>query len=172
MALLGLLSAVLVFTLAAQGTKEDPLVTLGYLTDQFMPQVVEQVKAQTADRQEVLEKALEEQIEAYTKEITRKINKLGGSSSSSSETVGFAVVTLEAGYTLLPEAGCEIMLRSGNAVCVATALPGLVDMTSGGELSGNSPLERNHLYLTTDSDRGVLANDTVTLLVRGVYTIA
>jgi len=170
-ALLGLLGVVVVFTVAAQGTKEDPLVTLGYLNERFMPEVVEQIMAQTEDRQETLKEAFQEQIDDYTKEITRKINKLSGGSSSASESVGFAVVTLDAGYTLVPEAGCELMLRSGTGVCVAAAFPGLVDTTTGGELNGGSLLEANHLYLVTDSDRGVMANDTVTLLVRGDYTI-
>ena len=171
-ALVGSLCAVVVFTVAAQGTKDDPLVTLGYLTDQFMPKVVEQVTAQTADRQEALEETLQEQIDTYTKEITRKINRLNSGSSGQSQAAGFSVVELEAGYTLMAEAGCELMLRSGSGVCVAKASPGLVDVTSGGELNGGNALEANHLYLATDGERGVMAADAVTLLVRGGYTIA
>ena len=171
MTLMGCLCTVAVFTLAAQGTKDDPLVTLGHLNEQFMPKVAEQIAAQTADRQEALEDTLQKQIDAYTKEITRKINRLNSSSSSQSKTAGFSVVELEAGYTLMAEAGCELMLRSGNAVCVAKALPGFVDTTSGGELNNGSELEANHLYLATDEERGVMASDAVTLLVRGNYTI-
>ena len=170
-ALLSLLVVAAVFTVAAQGSKEDPLVTLGYLNERFLPQVVEEVTAQAADRQEILQEALQKQIDDYTKDMTKKINRLNNSSTGKTDVAGFAVVELESGYTLVPEPGCELMLRAGNGVCVAAAFPGFVDMTSGGELNGGSLLEANHLYLVTDHDRGVMADGAVTLLVRGDYDI-
>ena len=79
-------------------------------------------------------------------------------------------MTLSAGQTLYGEAGCEVLLRSGAASCAAASAPGLVDATAGGTLSGGASLQKNHLYLMTDS-RAVTAASGAALLVRGGYTI-
>ena len=77
------------------------------------------------------------------------------------------------GQTLHGSAGCQVLLRSGVAVCYSPdrSTPGLVDLTSGGSINDGSALEANHLYMMTDS-RGVTASGgPVTLLVLGDYAL-
>ena len=129
------------------GSQSDPLVTLSYLTETFTGQVMDKVDRLIAERN------------------SRLTAELGGSASSV-----YAAVTLNAGQTLPGEGGCEVLLRSGAAVCAAAPSPGLVDTTTGGTLGGGAALEQNHLYLMTGS-RGVTSAAGASLLVRGSYTV-
>ena len=125
------------------GSQADPLVTLSYLTETFTGQVMERVDERIVQRNAALSA------------------ELGGA---------YAAVTLSAGQTLYGEAGCEVLLRSGAASCAAASAPGLVDATAGGTLSGGASLQKNHLYLMTDS-RAVTAASGAALALRGGYTI-
>ena len=126
------------------GSATDPLITLSYLNETFMGQIMDRVDQKIAQRN----------------------SGLGQSG------VEFAVVTLSKGQVLTGDIGCEVMLRVGSATCVAASTPGLVDETSGSTLSGGGALAANHLYMMTVENRGVKAGaDTVKLLVRGTYTI-
>jgi len=153
------LAAVLSMTLYAAavepGSEKDPLVTLSYLNETYLNQIMAQVDAKIAQRNTVLSGQVGGGVAV----------PVGGGSV-------FTVVTLSQGQTLYGTIGCEIMLRVGTAECVADSSPGLVDGTSGGTLNGGKALEQNHLYMATIENRGVRATaDTVKVLVRGGYTI-
>lgn len=139
---------------ASQGSQSDPLVTLSYLTDKFTPSILSQVDTKLNEREAALEDKLEQ---------------AAGTGSGGSST--YQIVTLTQGQKLAAGASCEILLRSGTAVCVSDSAPGLVDMTSGGTLANGGALVANHLYLATIEGRGVSASTAVTLMVRGNYTI-
>ena len=150
LAAIGLLSLVLsAGAMAAEpGSQDDPLVTLSYLNETFLPQVM-------AD--------LEERIARH----------LGGQPSAPEEGAVFAVVTLSQGQVLTGDIGCEVLLRIGSAVCAAPSSPGLIDQTGGAVLNDGAALAVNHLYMMTVQGRGVRAESkTVKLLVRGTYTVA
>ena len=124
------------------GSATDPLITLSYLNETFMGQIMDRVDQKIAQRNSGL-----------------------GQSGAGME---FSVATLSKGQVLTGDIGCEVMLRVGSATCVAASTPGLVDET----LSGGGALAANHLYMMTVENRGVKAGaDTVKLLVRGTYTI-
>lgn len=138
--------------LAAVGTAENPLVTLSYLANTFTEKILSQTEGKITAKQDAYEQKLE--------------NKLQGSGSAA-----YAVVSVSKGQTLTGQAGCEILLREGSAVCVNSASPGLLDTTTGGTLESGQALSRNHLYLLSTDNGGVKATANVTLLVRGGYTI-
>lgn len=144
------LSAVLTtgVSLAAEaGSAGDPLVTLSYLNETFFNEIMGKVDQKIAQR-------------------TGQALPSGGASAS------FTVVTLSQGQTLTGDVGCEVMLRIGSAVCVASSDPGLIDETTASTLAGGGALVQNHLYMMTVEGRGVrAAADTVKVLARGSYTI-
>ena len=146
------LSALLMTTLtvaASVGSSKDPLITLSYLEEVFMDQVLERV---------------DEKINERNKDLK---GQLGGGDSE-----GFAVVTLSNGQTLVGDIGCEVMLRVGTAVCVSPSSPGLIDESAAATLNNGGALAANHLYMMTIEGRGVLAtSETVKVLARGSYTI-
>ena len=143
-------------TAAEAGSSGDPLVTLSYLQETFLPDILREVDDKIAERNADV------------------IRQLGGSvSGSAAASDTFTVVTLSQGQVLTGDIGCEVMLRVGTAVCVSPSNPGLIDETSGGTLNNSGALVQNHLYMMTIEGRGVKATSgTVKVLARGSYTIA
>lgn len=135
------------------GSASDPLVTLSYLNETFLGQIMTQVDQKIAARNSQL------------------LQQPGGTGSTSSAE--FTVVTLSSGQTLTGDIGCEVMLRIGSASCVSPSNPGLIDETTAAALNNGGALAVNHLYMMTIEGRGVKAGAATTkLLVRGSYTIS
>lgn len=152
---------------AANGDKSDPLVTLSYLEDTAIPQVVEEVEEKTEAYQQELEEDLASQIAQYKKEAQSMAN------SGDSGGASYTLVTLSSGQTMYLDVGCELMLRVGTAKVNAATSPALIDIATGGSINNGTSLTKNHLYMATIADRTITPTAaTVKLLVRGGYTIA
>ena len=149
-----------------QGSRDDPLVTLSYLTEQTTPSILSEVDSMVEERQAELEQRLSDVVDRYLLEG-------GGPAAQPSGGAVYQAVNLTAGQTIVGSAACEFLLRSGSAACVSPdkSTPGLVDVTGGDAIGDGAALQTNHLYAMT-AVRGVRAADAVTLLVRGEYTIA
>jgi hypothetical protein len=130
------------------GTQSDPLVTVSYLTDTLEPSIKRDFEGQLNAALEQLERSFEAEL--------------------AGATGTFTVVTLSSGQTLSGSEGCEILYRSGSA----SASGSLVDVSSGGTVASGGALTANHLYMASSSGAGVKASSSVTLLVRGTYTIS
>ena len=144
-------------TMAAEpGTDGDPLVTLSYLNETFINDIMKKVDEKIAARNTQIAQQLSGQM-------------VGGRGVAST----FTVVTLTEGQTLTGGIGCEVMLRVGSAVCVSPSNPGLIDESGATTLNNGGNLVQNHLYMMTIEGRGVKATAATTkVLVRGSYTIA
>lgn len=169
--LAGSVLAAFVAIAADVGSQGDPLVTLSYLNETFLGQILERVDEKLVERDQTLTQELEREISDKQREL---LSQLGGNSSDSTggTAVFFTEVNLTPGQTLWGYAGCEVMLRSGAAVCVVTdgSVPGLVDSTSGSTINNGTALVKDHLYMMP-AQRGIQASGDVTLLVRGEYLI-
>lgn len=155
---------------AAAGGQTDPLVTKSYLDEVTTPGILAQVDAELDSREEALADKLSDEAEGYRQDLEALLSGAGGVVSGGGSSV-FAVVTVPAGQRLLGSTGCEFLLRSGSASCVAESAPGLIDATEGGTLGSGEAVQPNHLYLITADGRGLSASSEVTVLVRGSYTI-
>ena len=158
------LAAVLLGTgaaLAAGGDQSDPLITLSYLNQTAIPQIVKQVEEKTAARQKELEQALADQISQYKQQA-------GTSGSSASYTL----VSLANGQVLSLEVGCEVLLRVGAVTVNADSSPALIDLSDAGTVNTGASLTRNHLYMATIASRTLTASGDVKLLVRGGWSAA
>ena len=168
--LVGLLlvsATVLTLTVAATGgagTSSDPLVTLSYLNEKFLPQILSEVDKKTASREQTLSSKLTEQVKSETQAFEQKYGASSGNASGGT-AASFTVVTLNQGQILYMGVGCEAMLRTGSGVCVAASTPGLIDETSGAALAGGLGLQKNHLYMATVDSRGVQASANSTKLL-------
>ena len=171
----GILAAALALTLlcggaamAAGGDETDPLVTLSYLEQIFLPKVTAQAEEQAAAKQTETETKFADQIDQYRTEMEKNI----GDAAAAEDSASFVLVTLTKGQKLLPEIGCEMLLRVGTATVDCGSNPALIDISTGGTLNKGSAMEKNHLYLSTMVSRTVTAtSDTVKILVRGRYTV-
>ena len=147
----------------AAGDQDDPLVTLSYLNQTAIPQIVEQVEDRTAQRQEELEESFRTQLSQYQQ----------GGQGGGSASAGYTLVTLAQGQGMRLEVGCEVLLRVGSASVQADSSPALIDLSAGGTVNSGASLEKNHLYMSTIEGRTLTATaGTVKLLVRGGYTVA
>ena len=143
------------------GSEDDPLVTLSYINDVFLPYVTELFHKDLEEKETALQEALEERVTALERAV--------GSGAGGKE---YVVETLEAGQTLVCQRGAELMLRIGRAAVTAENVPGLVDTATTGNLNDGEELIVNHLYMVTINGHGVRALETVKILVRGEYTIS
>lgn len=160
------LSALLLGTsaaLAAGGDQSDPLVTLSYLNQTAIPQIVKQVEDKTAGRQKELEQALAGQIDQYRQQAGQ--GSSGGSAS-------YTLVSMTKGQVMSLGVGCELLLRVGSATVKANTSPALIDLSTGGTVNNGTSLTKNHLYMATIADRTLTAASDAKLLVRGSYSIA
>ena len=127
----------------AAGDQNDPLVTLSYLTQTVLPDLVKSTQDK-ADGQ----------------------SGTGGSAS-------YQVVTLSAGQRMNLGLGAEVMLRVGSATAGAAVNPALVDTTTGENLNHGGALVQNHLYMATMTDHYITAGgSTVKVLVRGSFSLS
>ena len=162
------LAAVLLGTvaaLAAGGDQTDPLVTLSYLDQTALPQIVKQVEEQTAARQKELEEKLTEQIAKYLTQAGQ------GAGTSSGGSASFTLVSLSGGQVMSLGVGCEILPRIGTVTVRANTSPALIDTSTGGSVNSGTALTANHLYMATIADRTLAASGDAKLLIRGSYSI-
>ena len=155
------------------GSASDPLVTLSYLNETFLPSMLGKAEEKLDERKAAAAKELTAQVQADVKKLEEKYgSQTSGGGTSTGAADSFTVVTLTNGQTLAGEIGCEVMLRVGTAVVVSPSSPGLIDSTDGSTIDSGKSLVKNHLYMMTISDRGVKATAATTkLLVRGGYEI-
>ena len=149
--------------LAAGGDQSDPLITLSYLNQTAIPQIVKQVEEKTADRQKELEQTFASQIDQY-----RQTAGQGGSTGSAAYTL----VSMTKGQVMSLEMGCEVLLRVGSVTVKANTAPALIDLSVGGTVNSGTSLTKNHLYMATIADRTLTATADVKLLVRGGWSVA
>lgn len=169
-ALSALLALALLTTaaVAAGGSKSDPLVSLSYLEDTVLEDILDQITKNTKKVRDDLEEDFTEQIEEYQAQA-EELAQSGSSTGSDS----YVLVTLTAGQTMSLDVGCELMLRVGTATVNAGTSPALIDIATGGSIDNGASLVKNHLYMATIPDRTLTPTaDTVKLLVRGGYTVS
>lgn len=163
------LSAVMLGTvaaLAAGGSQNDPLITLSYLNQTAIPQIVRQVEEKTAAKQKELEQALAVQISQYLAQAGQNaVNPSGGSAS-------YTLVSMTGGQVMSLGVGCELLLRIGTVTVRANTSPALIDLSTGGTMDSGAALTKNHLYMATIADRTLTASGDVKILVRGSYSIS
>lgn len=157
----------------AAGSESDPLVTLSYLNETFLAQVLGKVDEQLEQRDKELSSKLDEQVKQDAAALAEQYGASLPATGNSGKSDTFTVVTLSNGEVLRGEIGCEVMLRVGTANCVSPSSPGLIDETDASILESGKALVKNHLYMMTIDERGVKATAATTkLLVRGGYTVS
>ena len=192
--LAALVTAGFIAIAAEYGTSDDPLVSLSYINNVLAPEISSKVDEIIAEKTGSLGSELENKVAAFKNEVDGKISEYTSRgadaivndafvasvadkvaskvTTQSSGSSVFSLVKLTSGQTLTTKVGCEVLLRIGTATCVSSGTPGLIDMSTGGELAGGAALAKNHLYLSTIDGRGVKATSNVTLMVRGPYSVS
>jgi hypothetical protein len=168
------------------GSRNDPLVTASYITEELLPNLNQKIDAAMAAKSGEFTAKLQDKYEELAAQLERGdgaafavndpalINAvadavLAQQGGGAADTM--KLVEVPSGKTVTLELGSEALLRIGSATCVASGTPGLIDMTAGSDLSGGSALVTNHLYLCTVENRGFKATSAVKIFIRGGYKI-
>lgn len=134
--------AVVAVAAGTQGSQSDPLVTLSYLNEQVLPDILKQV---------------DKKVEDGTKGLREQLEVSGKAAFQTGEAAKGQGVTLTA--------GTQFLLRSGGASCA----DGLIDLTTGEAVWGE--LSLNHLYIATGETQKVTAAEKITFMVLGTYEV-
>lgn len=140
-----LLGGIGAYAATTYGTESDPLITLSYLNSVLKPELEQAYSKQTNDSIAALEARLESEADG-----------------------SYVSVTVNANQTLSCKAGCEFLVRSGEAYVTG----GILNVTEGKELAANDWLMKHHLYMSVSDTASVRANSDIYLMIRGDYSIS
>lgn len=128
------------------GSSADPLVSKSYVD-----QVLAALPNKAYVDQAVTALATKEQVGLWT---------------------AFRVVTVPAGQAIIGDGGTEIVLRGGQATAVTSAQGGLLNATSGKDMTKGEIIPPNNLIVIPRNDgRGFLAVTDLVLMVKGPASI-
>lgn len=143
-----LIAAIYIVAIAADyGSADDPLISMSYLKEVLLPDIMNQVDSR-------VDTALSSWIHDSSQ--------------------NYSVLQLSKGDVLIGGEGTEIIFRSGAAICISPYVDiGLSDVTQGTELLNGGALIKNHLYIIPRADnRGLKATvDQSFFMVRGTYQV-
>ena len=150
---------------ATGGDQTDPLITLSYLTQVVKPELLGKVDEKVAANEQTLLEKVNAAIDDYSKEMEAALGGTGGNGAM------YTAVTLSKGALLCPNAGVEILVRTGTAKVLAGANPVVHNATSGAGVSIGGELQANNLYVVPLEGAVICATSDCTLLVRGGFVV-
>ncbi|MDF2593966.1 MAG: hypothetical protein K0R69_307 [Clostridia bacterium] len=141
------------------GTSSDPLVTKSY---------VDKKVAEVSGGSNV-SGSLTEQLKAQEQLINTLLAEITALKQNSNT---YKVVSVPEGKLILGKQGSEMIVRAGEAQVISAEAGGLQDMTAGADINAGSIAPKYHLLIIPREDgRGLLATKTLTVMVRGGYTV-
>ena len=139
---------------AAQGSQDDPLITLSYLESVLRPDLEKKVDAAVKDNEKALTDKLDASIADYTKKVDEALSAAPGAA--------FVAKSLSRNESFTPGAGRELLVVSGSL----TAVGSLTDTTAGTVVSAGTALEVGHLYVTGSATAGCKATASASVKSR------
>jgi len=141
------------------GTASDPVVTKSYVDKKI-------AEVNTGGN---VQGNVEEQLKAQQ----QLINTLSAQVMTlNQESSTYKIVSVPQGKSILGKQGSEMIIRAGEAAVISAQGGGLQDITSGADISAANAAPKYHLLLIPREDgRGLFATKTLTIMVRGGYTV-
>jgi hypothetical protein len=185
-----ILLCVSVFAANGYDSTADPLITLSYLNDVFMPQIYEQMESLVSGGNvgsgggNITNSALtaieDELLNLQARLAALEASGSGGNTATSgSSDTTFKAIEVKKGQTVLAVgSSCELVLRAGSARIVSPFTgenaQGLADFTGGKDLQDGTDVPSNHLLLIPRGDDGrgiIITSSSAWIMVRGEYKI-
>ncbi len=130
---------------ATPGSESDPLVTLSYVDKRF------------------------EELDTY---IESKLEEKSDVSESQNAGALFEIVEVNAGSMVYLGDSTEVIVRSGEALAIASSNGGLADLTEGYNIEHGKKITNNHHILNPQNDgRGIAITQYGWIMVKGPYTV-
>lgn len=175
---------------AEYGTKNDPVVTLSYLTNVYSKTSQSQIDSAVSSQSTVYSSSIDSKISTLQTEVNSKLSTLNSKitgllnnsnfaqevaekveADGSSQSAKWEAVQVASGKTLKTKVGTQVVLRIGSATCSSSGSVGFVNLTGGGNATVGGSLVKNNLYMATVEGLGVKVSSAATVLVAGDYTI-
>ncbi len=84
----------------------------------------------------------------------------------------YVPVYASVGQTVIGGEGTEIILRSGKGNVVISGADGIVDATTGGNLTSGKAAVKNHIMIVPRADgRGIKVTEAAWFLIKGDYSV-
>jgi hypothetical protein len=154
------------------GSMQDPLVTKSYVDEQIKKMLsdvdISDGNNKYDDNSSDVTNDPIDMTDVYNY-IDNKFNEV-----ESSKGLGFVVVQMEAGQSLICEESTELIVRSGEASAVGNLLgDGISDVTGGVDIATGTVVPTNHLIIIPRTDgRGIMTSTMCYIMVKGKYTIS
>ncbi len=172
---LAIICALTVTVIAAYDSSEDPLISFSYLNDIFKKEILAEMDEMIEDRFDELQSGIDEYLaDLELPETSVPDDDDDPDDSSGTASAGWEIVEITNGQAIYAVSTCELILRSGSAVCIAPdATQGIADITDGVEIYNGQNLTKSHLCMIPRGDgRGIKAtHESVYVMIRGEYTI-
>ncbi|MGN1318349.1 MAG: hypothetical protein ACI4VF_04980 [Lachnospirales bacterium] len=97
-----------------------------------------------------------------------------GTSTAVVDSVGssYEPVYASVGQTVIGGEGTEIILRAGQGTVVISGADGIVDATTGQNLTSGKAASKNHIMIVPRNDgRGIKVTEAAWFLIKGEYSI-
>ncbi len=160
----GRLFSNLSYAAGTAGSSADPLVTKSYVDDKVAA-LYNTVSSGTGQNGKV-------DVDSVVTDVMAQVEYLYGDKLKGGAGDKYVPVSASKGQIIIGDEGCEIILRSGSAICYTAVENGLVDATTGQELLNNTPISKNHILITPRADgRGVKTTEDAWFIIKGQYTI-
>jgi hypothetical protein len=172
---LAVICALTVTVIAAYDSSEDPLISFSYLNDIFKKEILAEIDDRIDDRFDELQSAIDDYLaDLEIPEATIPDQPDDDDEPVEYPSVQWDIVELTYGQAIYAVSSCELILRSGSAVCIAPdAKQGIADLTTGTEIYNGENFTKSHLCMIPRGDgRGIKAtHESVFVMIRGEYTI-
>lgn len=146
------------------GTSADPVVTKSYV-DEKISELMGVFNNSGTNNSVMTSKDKEEIVNSVMEQLTGLSGKV--------ESSMYKPVSAKKGQTILGGEGSEIILRSGNAVGYCSGVDGIVNATTGTEVSNGTKIQKNNLLIIPRNDgRGVkVTTEEAWFIIKGSYQI-
>lgn len=164
--------ALAITVFAAQvGSAEDPLVSKSYVDDKIS-QVLEVLGNNSNSSSASISQEERDKLKAeIIAELGASKEDLTGGSVPV-ENNSYVPVYVKVGQTILGGEGTEMILRSGKAEIYITGVAGIVNATTGKEMTNGSKASWNNIMIIPRNDgRGFKVTEAAWFLVKGDYEI-
>ncbi len=166
-AALGLTALGAVAALAAAASSGDPLISLSYLQNTFLPSLTQQAEQRLDPLDETAQAAqdlLDEKAQGY-------LAQAGGGDSALSYSAGFSDTSCRRGDEYALPAGSGFLLRAGSAK--VTHDGAVVDVTAGTSVASGGALTAGHRYLVGEDTAALfyISSEAAVAGVEGSYLL-
>ena len=167
---LGLLAVLCSVALAAGGTAGDPLISLSYLNNTYLPSLLSQVDNQIKNAYTDSNQSAVDSLEKVNTALKAQVND---SDSGWSYSENYNCDQYQQSDVIEISSGSQLLFLAGSAA-LSSDSDSVIDVSAGTELSAGAVLQANHRYLAGEGGNAsvTVVSDAAFLGEMGQYKVS